>query len=84
MRGLMLRAEALKSVYPRLKDQVVVTIMGAVAVEPYNLGHQPNLPRRYSTASATLSRAWRADFSSVVFSMWTTRSAPASNPFIVG
>ena len=38
----MLRAEALKAVYPRLKEQVVVTIMGAVAVELYNLGHQPN------------------------------------------
>jgi sulfopyruvate decarboxylase subunit beta len=40
--GLMLRADVLKSVYPRLKNQVVVTIMGAVAVELYNLGHQPN------------------------------------------
>ena len=38
----MLRADALKSIYPRLKSQVVVTIMGAVAVELYNLGHQPN------------------------------------------
>ena len=38
----MLREEALRAVYPRLKDQVVVTIMGAVAVELYNLGHQPN------------------------------------------
>ncbi|MCH2519491.1 MAG: thiamine pyrophosphate-dependent enzyme [Dehalococcoidia bacterium] len=38
----MLREKALKAVYPRLKDQVVVTIMGAVAVELYNLGHQPN------------------------------------------
>ena len=42
MAGLMLRADVLKSVYPRLKNQVVVTIMGAVAVELYNLGHQPN------------------------------------------
>ena len=39
---MMLRAEALQAVYPRLKEQVVVTIMGAVAVELYNLGHQPN------------------------------------------
>ncbi len=39
----MLREDVLKAVYPRLKDQVVVTIMGAVAVELYNLGHQPNL-----------------------------------------
>ena len=38
----MLRQDVLKAVYPRLKDQVVVTIMGAVAVELYNLGHQPN------------------------------------------
>ena len=38
----MLRADALKAVYPRLKNQVTVTIMGAVAVELYNLGHQPN------------------------------------------
>ena len=38
----MLREEALKKVYPRLKNQVVVTIMGAVSVELYNLGHQPN------------------------------------------
>ncbi len=38
----MLREDVLKAVYPRLKDQVVVTIMGAVAVELYNLGHQPN------------------------------------------
>ena len=38
----MQRAEALEAIYPRLKDQVVVTIMGAVAVELYNLGHRPN------------------------------------------
>ena len=38
----MLRAEALRAIYPRLQDQVVVTIMGAVAVELYNLGHRPN------------------------------------------
>ena len=38
----MLRADALKAAYPRLKYQVTVTIMGAVAVELYNLGHQPN------------------------------------------
>ena len=38
----MLRAEALKAAYPRLKNQGTVTIMGAVAVELYNLGHQPN------------------------------------------
>ena len=38
----MLRVDALKAVYPRLKSHVVVTIMGAVAVELYNLGHQAN------------------------------------------
>ncbi|MCD5404818.1 MAG: thiamine pyrophosphate-dependent enzyme [Dehalococcoidia bacterium] len=38
----MLRADALKAAYPCLKNQVTVTIMGAVAVELYNLGHQPN------------------------------------------
>lgn len=38
----MLREDALRAVYPRLKDHVVVTIMGAVSVELYNLGHQPN------------------------------------------
>ena len=38
----MLRQEALRTLYPVLKDQVVVTNMGAVAVELYNLGHQPN------------------------------------------
>lgn len=38
----MLRAEALRAIYPRLQDQVVVTIMGAVAVELYHLGHRPN------------------------------------------
>ena len=38
----MLRQDALQIIYPRLKDQIVVTIMGAVAVELYNLGHRPN------------------------------------------
>jgi sulfopyruvate decarboxylase subunit beta len=38
----MLREDALRAIYPKLKDQVVVTIMGAVAVELYNCGHQPN------------------------------------------
>ena len=39
----MLRADALEAIYPKLKDQVVVTIMGAVAVELYNCGHRPQL-----------------------------------------
>jgi sulfopyruvate decarboxylase subunit beta len=38
----MQRQEALKAIYPVLKNQVVVTNMGAVAVELYNLGHRPN------------------------------------------
>ena len=38
----MLREDALRAIYPKLKNQVVVTIMGAVAVELYNLGHRPN------------------------------------------
>ena len=38
----MRRLEALETIYPRLKDQVVVTNMGAVAVELYSLGHRPN------------------------------------------
>ena len=37
----MLRADALQAIYPELKDQIVVTIMGAVAAELYTLGHQP-------------------------------------------
>jgi len=40
----MLRADALAAIYPKLaKDEViVVTIMGAVAVELYQLGHRTN------------------------------------------
>jgi sulfopyruvate decarboxylase subunit beta len=39
----MQRADALAAIYPSLArdDVVVVTIMGAVAVELYNLGHRP-------------------------------------------
>ena len=42
--GTMLRADALEAIYPRLaRDEVVVvTIMGAVAVELFNLGHRTN------------------------------------------
>src|SRR6185295_14633650 len=32
---------ALRALYPELRETVVVTIMGAVAVELYSLGHQP-------------------------------------------
>ena len=38
----MQRLEALNAIYPLLKDHIVVTNMGAVAVELYSLGHQPN------------------------------------------
>lgn len=38
----MLRADALEAIYPELEHRIVVTIMGAVAVELYMLGHRPN------------------------------------------
>ena len=38
----MLRVDALEAIYPELKDQIVVTIMGAVAVELFSLGHRHN------------------------------------------
>lgn len=38
----MRRLDALSAVYPRLRDSVVVTIMGAVAAELQSLGHRPN------------------------------------------
>ncbi len=37
----MLRVDALQAIYPDLKDRIVVTIMGAVAVELFTLGHRP-------------------------------------------
>jgi sulfopyruvate decarboxylase subunit beta len=37
----MLRADALRAIYPELQDRIVVTIMGAVAAELYALGHRP-------------------------------------------
>lgn len=37
----MLRADALKAIYPQLEGRVVVTIMGAVAAEVQALGHRP-------------------------------------------
>jgi sulfopyruvate decarboxylase subunit beta len=37
----MLRIDALRAIYPELEDQIVVTIMGAVAAELYTLGHRP-------------------------------------------
>src|SRR5271169_5288345 len=38
----MLRVDALQAIYSEVKDQIVVTIMGAVAAELYSLGHRPN------------------------------------------
>src|SRR5438034_9995949 len=38
----MRRIDALEAIYPDLEDCAVVTIMGAVAVELYSLGHRPN------------------------------------------
>lgn len=36
----MLRADALQAIYPDIEDKIVVTIMGAVAAELYQLGHK--------------------------------------------
>ncbi len=38
----MLRSDALQMIYPELEQHIVVTIMGAVAVELYTLGHRHN------------------------------------------
>ncbi len=38
----MKRVDALEAIYPELEHCAVVTIMGAVAVELYSLGHRPN------------------------------------------
>src|ERR687886_2763030 len=38
----MLRVDAMRAVYAQLERCVVVTIMGAVAVELQSLGHRPN------------------------------------------
>ncbi len=38
----MKRIDALEAIYPDLQDCAVVTIMGAVAVELYSLGHREN------------------------------------------
>jgi sulfopyruvate decarboxylase subunit beta len=38
----MLRADALRAVYDRLRGSAVVTIMGAVAAELQAIGHRPN------------------------------------------
>jgi sulfopyruvate decarboxylase subunit beta len=38
----MQRLDALAAIYPDLENDIVVTIMGAVAAELYSLGHRPN------------------------------------------
>src|SRR5881392_969640 len=38
----MLRIDAMRAIYPRLENCIVVTIMGAVSAELQSLGHQPN------------------------------------------
>ena len=38
----MTRLDALRAVYDKLADRVVVTIMGAVAAELQSIGHRPN------------------------------------------
>lgn len=38
----MTRLDALRAIYPRLEDRIVVTIMGAVAAELQSLGHRAN------------------------------------------
>jgi sulfopyruvate decarboxylase subunit beta len=38
----MLRLDALEAIYADLQERIVVTIMGAVAVELYTLGHRHN------------------------------------------
>src|SRR5438309_5804723 len=38
----MTRLDALRAIYSRLQDRIVVTIMGAVAAELQSIGHRPN------------------------------------------
>ncbi len=38
----MLRQDALQAIYPDIEQHIIVTIMGAVAVELYMLGHRHN------------------------------------------
>jgi len=38
----MLRIDALRAVYSKLKQSIVITIMGATSAELQSLGHQPN------------------------------------------
>jgi sulfopyruvate decarboxylase subunit beta len=38
----MKRSEALEIIYPDIQNDIVVTIMGGVALELYTIGHRPN------------------------------------------
>ncbi len=38
----MLREDALQAIYPDIEQHIVVTIMGAVAIELYTIGHRHN------------------------------------------
>jgi len=38
----MLRIDAMRAVYPKLRESIVITIMGAVSAELQSIGHQPN------------------------------------------
>ena len=38
----MKRIECLRAIHPQLEKRVVVTIMGAVAIELQSIGHRPN------------------------------------------
>ncbi|MGH7553506.1 MAG: thiamine pyrophosphate-dependent enzyme, partial [Longimicrobiales bacterium] len=38
----MRRTDALRAIYPRLEESIVVTIMGAVAAELQAIGHRPH------------------------------------------
>src|SRR6478752_7476365 len=38
----MRRLDAMQAIYSRLEQQIVVTIMGAVAAELQSIGHRPN------------------------------------------
>src|SRR2546427_1700656 len=38
----MLRIDAMRAIYPRLENCIVVTIMGAVSAELQAIGHRPN------------------------------------------
>ena len=54
----MQRIEAMAAIYPTLEQHIVVTNMGAVAVELFSLGHRPNffyLEHSMGLASSVIS-----------------------------